>query len=62
MYYLGGVIISINNKFIINRDILNSKIRVLSIIKFFSSEYQEGRQKTFFSWKICGVLKNTRKK
>jgi hypothetical protein len=41
-YYLGGVIVSINNKFIINRDILSSEVRVLSIAKFiFFSEYQE---------------------
>jgi hypothetical protein len=30
-YYLGGVIVSINNKLIINRDILNNEIKVLSI-------------------------------
>jgi hypothetical protein len=34
--YLGGVIVSINNKLIINRDIPNSEVRVLSIAKFFS--------------------------
>jgi hypothetical protein len=32
--YLGGVIVSINNKLIIDRDILSSKIRALFIIEF----------------------------
>jgi hypothetical protein len=48
--YLGGVIVSINNKPIINRDILSSEVRVLSIIKsIFFSEYQGNGQKVFFS-------------
>jgi hypothetical protein len=32
-YYLGRVIVSINNKLIINRDIPSNEIRVLSITK-----------------------------
>jgi hypothetical protein len=33
--YLGGVIVSINNKLIIDRDMPSSEIRVLFIAKFF---------------------------
>jgi hypothetical protein len=35
--YLGGVIVSINNKFIINENILNNEMKVLSITKFIFS-------------------------
>jgi hypothetical protein len=50
-YYLGRVIVSINNKFIINKDIPSSEIKVLSIAKsiFFLNIKETGRK--FFSWK-----------
>jgi hypothetical protein len=50
IYYLGGVIVSINNKFIIDKDILNSEIRVLSITKliFFLNMKKTSRKFFFF--------------
>jgi hypothetical protein len=36
-YYLGGIIVSINNKLIINRDIPSNEVKVLSIAKFIFS-------------------------
>jgi hypothetical protein len=47
--YLGGVIVFINNKFIINRDIPNSEIRVLLIAKFilFLNIKETGRKFSF---------------
>jgi hypothetical protein len=47
--YLGGVIVFINNKFIINKDILNSEIKVLPIAKFiFLLNIKEVGQKLSF--------------
>jgi hypothetical protein len=48
--YLGRIMVSINNKLIINRDILSSEVRVLFIIEsvFFLNIKETGR-KFFFS-------------
>jgi hypothetical protein len=49
IYYLGGVIVSINNKFIINRNILSSEVKVLSITEsiFFLNIREAGRKFSF---------------
>jgi hypothetical protein len=47
--YLGGVIVSINNKFIINGNIPNNKVRVLFITKsIFSLNIKETGRKFSF--------------
>jgi hypothetical protein len=48
-YYLGGVIVSINNKLIIDKNILNNEIRILSIVKFvfFLNIRETGRKFSF---------------
>jgi hypothetical protein len=47
--YLGGIMVSINNKFIINRDILSSEIKVSFIIEsiFFLNIREAGRKFSF---------------
>jgi hypothetical protein len=48
--YLRGVIVFINNKLIINRDIPSNEIKVLSIAKFiFFLNIKETNRKFFFS-------------
>jgi hypothetical protein len=46
--YLGGIIVSINNKLIINRDISSSEIKVLFIAKFFLSLNIKKTNRKFF--------------
>jgi hypothetical protein len=47
--YLGGIIVSINNKLIINRDIPSSEVRVPLITKFiFFLNIRETGKKLFF--------------
>jgi hypothetical protein len=46
---LGGIIVSINNKLIINRDILSSKIKIPFIAKFiFSLNIKKTSRNLFF--------------
>jgi hypothetical protein len=49
IYYLRRIIVSINNKLIINRDILNNKIKILSIAKkYFLLNIKKKQAESFF--------------